>query len=610
MKQFSLLTILFFLTTMSKLSAQVYMQGDITAFSNITAFHDSTQCFSFANENYQVTINNSFVNDSFFVKDQNSGQILFSAVNNTGANPWIFSPNLSSIQGVVFDYDVVSGTAFFSGFAPMKFISGGDTIFNIISFYTLPVPNPCEYGNVSGKVYIDNNSDCVYNGTDDALQAIAVNSNANLSSGSTSYSNGYTNNLGQYSARVQKSWMTNYVVSIPSQYQFIFPSTACSPASYTYTILPQTTADFSLQCTSNVDVQSAAMHPSNARPLIPMMIHPYVSNTGCNAASGTMYLVKDSHTIYNASLSSNPPTSISGDTLSWQYFNLTNLTNGAYWNTFFAGVHLTPDNTVNIGDTLCFFVKSSLLTTDLNPANNEYSFCLPVVNSYDPNAKEVTPKGEGVNGNIPQTTPNLDYTIHFQNTGNAVAYNVSIIDTLDGDIEPKSLRILGTSHNMTPEWLTANVVKFNFYGIYLPDSNVDKAKSQGSVSFSVKLKTGLPLGTQIKNKGYIYFDSNPAIITNATVNTLYKPTAVNTFTADNTIFMYPNPANEQLTIEIPTYNNEKTNLTIYTLNSQVVKTLSISNKKTLLNINDLTAGMYFIEINNGINSYKMKFVKQ
>ena len=127
-------------------------------------------------------------------------------------------------------------------------------------------------------------------------------------------------------------------------------------------------------------------------------------------------------------------------------------------------MHLTPDNTVNIGDTLCFFVKSSLLTTDLNPSNNEYTFCLPVVNSYDPNMKEVTPKGEGVNGNIPQTTSTLDYTIHFQNTGNALAYNVFIIDTLDADIDPKSLRILGNSHSMVPEWLTANVVKFNFNG--------------------------------------------------------------------------------------------------------------------------------------------------
>lgn len=611
MKQISLIAILFLLTSMSKLNAQAYVQGDITAFANLNGFHDSTQCASMAIEDYNITINNSFLNDSFFVKDQSNGQILFSAGNSTGVSPWTFNAQPNSLIGYVSDDQVFNGMVFFSSFATMKFISGGDTIFNINSAFMLPVPDACEYGDVSGRVYIDNNTDCIYNGTDDALQSIVVQSNANLSSASSLYSSyGYTNTSGQYSAKVQKSWMTNYTVSIPTNYQFIFPSTSCSPASYNFTTVPQTTADFSLQCTSNVDVQSAALHPANARPLIPLMIHPYVSNTGCNTATGTMYLVKDPHTIYNAALSSNPPTSISGDTLSWQYFNLTNLTSSAYWNSFFAGVHLTPDNTVNIGDTLCFLVKSTILTTDLNPSNNEYSFCIPVVNSYDPNVKEVMPKGEGVNGNIPQSTSKLDYTIHFQNTGTAVAYNVSIIDTLDGDIDPKSLRILGNSHTMSPEWLSSNVVKFNFYGIMLPDSNTDKAKSQGSVSFSVKLKSGLPLGTQIKNKGYIYFDANPAIITNGTINTLYQPNGINEINSNESFFIYPNPANEVLNIEMPNFNNQETKLSVYSLNSQVVKTMTINNKKSTLNIKHLTPGLYFIQLNNGTNSYKMKFVKE
>jgi uncharacterized repeat protein (TIGR01451 family) len=611
MRQLSLFVLLTIITSFSKLSAQTYAQGDMSVMPMFSAFHDSTECASMAIENYQVIINNSFLNDSFFVKDQNNGQIMFSAVNLNGANPWIFTAQGNSIIGYVPDDQVVNGMVFFPSFTSLKFISGGDTINNINSTFLLPVPNPCEYGNVSGRVYIDNNNDCIYNGTDNALQSIFVNSNANLSSQSTYYStNGYTNTAGQYSAKVQKSWMVNYTVSIPTNYQFIFPNTTCSPASYNFTTLPQTTADFSLQCTSNVDVQSAASHPANARPLVPMMINPYVSNTGCNTASGTMYLVKDPHVVYNSTLSSNPPTSISGDTLTWQYFNLTNLTNNAYWNSFFAGVHLTPDNTVNIGDTLCFLVKSTILSTDLNPSNNEYTFCLPVVNSYDPNIKEVTPKGEGINGNIPQTTNKLNYTIHFQNTGNAPAYNVSIIDTLEGDIDAKSLQIMGASHTMSPEWLAPNVVKFNFYGIMLPDSNTSVENSQGSVSFSVKLKSALPLGTQIKNKGYIYFDFNPPIITNETINTLYQPNGINEINANESFFIYPNPANDLLTIEMPHFNNIETNMSVYSLNSQVVKTMTIRNKKSTLNVKDLAPGLYFIQLNNGSNSYKMKFVKE
>jgi hypothetical protein len=38
--------------------------------------------------------------------------------------------------------------------------------------------------------------------------------------------------------------------------------------------------------------------------------------------------------------------------------------------------------------------------------------------------------------------------------------------------------------------------------------------------YSIKLLNNLPIGTQIKNTAYIYFDFNEAVITNTTVNTL------------------------------------------------------------------------------------------
>jgi len=188
MKQLSLLVILIILTSSSKLSAQSYAQGDMSVMPMFSAFHDSTECASIAIDNYQVIINNSFFNDSFFVKDQNNGQIMFSAVNLTGANPWIFTAQGNSIIGYIPDDQVVNGMVFFPSFTALKFISGPDTINNINSTFLLPVPNPCEYGNVSGRVYIDNNNDCIYNGTDYALQALAVQSNANLSSQSSLYS--------------------------------------------------------------------------------------------------------------------------------------------------------------------------------------------------------------------------------------------------------------------------------------------------------------------------------------------------------------------------------------------------------------------------------------
>ncbi|MEZ5047624.1 MAG: T9SS type A sorting domain-containing protein [Chitinophagaceae bacterium] len=591
--------------------AQAYVLGDITAFASFTAMHDSTQCGTTAFDSWAFTVTNSFIGDSIIIKDQNFGTILAFDVNTTGQNPWNTTLNANALIPFVPDDQIANNFANFFG-PTIKIISGPDTIYNINPFFQFFVPNPCTYNTITGRVYVDNNNDCSYNAGDVALNAIPVNSTANLSSAAGTYTAyGYTNTGGTYSTKVQESWMTSVNVSIPSFYQFIFPSTTCSPTSYTFTNLPQINADFSLQCTSNVDVQASGSGPINARPNIPFLIHPMVSNTGCDSASGILTLIKDPNTVYNASLSNNPASYVNGDTLKWNYTNLSNLTNGAYWNSYFSSVHLTPSSTVNIGDTLCFTVFSTIPSTDINVANNQFSFCIPVVNSYDPNIKEVSPKGIGANGNIAPTTDLLNYTIHFQNTGTAPAINVYIIDTLSTNVDASSLRIIGASHNMSPQWLSPNVVRFNFNNISLPDSTTNEEHSHGQVRFTIKPKAGLSIGSQIKNKAHIYFDANPAIVTNTALNTIYNPSSVESIYADNILNLYPNPTNTHLNIDFKKpIHSDNVFVEIYTLNGQIVKRASLNSSKMQINVNDLGAGMYFIKIKGDSETYISKFIKE
>jgi uncharacterized repeat protein (TIGR01451 family) len=63
---------------------------------------------------------------------------------------------------------------------------------------------------------------------------------------------------------------------------------------------------------------------------------------------------------------------------------------------------------------------------DGDTSNNVYDFCYKVVNSYDPNMKEVYPVNV-----LPGYDDWFTYTIHFQNTGNAPAFNIRLRDTLD-----------------------------------------------------------------------------------------------------------------------------------------------------------------------------------
>ena len=67
--------------------------------------------------------------------------------------------------------------------------------------------------------------------------------------------------------------------------------------------------------------------------------------------------------------------------------------------------------------------------------------CLP----YDPNEKQVSPKGEGTQGYI-HNGQELTYTIHFQNVGNAPAHHVRVEDVIDANLDLSTLEIISQSH--------------------------------------------------------------------------------------------------------------------------------------------------------------------
>jgi hypothetical protein len=581
-------------------NAQNYTQGDISLNFQAVATHDTNNCQTTGQLFYMITIQNSFLGDSVKVKDMFGGTLIYEAGNSNGDNPWnVMAPNYMAF-GFLPDYQLTGGFASFFG-PDTKVISGPDTIYNINNFYGAPVTDACSYGNVTGKIYADYNNDCVFNGSDVPLMSIPASASVTLNSPSMSSTSSvaYSNTLGDYDMVVQQSWMTGYNVSIPSQYQFIFPPSVCSPVSYSFNSLPQTSVDFSLQCSSNLDVRCAILANGVVRPLMPFTLSPYVNNTGCDAASGVLKLVLDANVVYDAGLSSNPATTISGDTLMWNYTDLSNLSNGSYWNSFFAGVYLTPVSGVNIGDTLCFDLITDIPVGDVDAANNTATLCLPVVNSYDPNLKEVRPAGVGIEGFIPTTTTELTYTIHFQNTGNAVAYNVSIIDTLDSHVQAGSLEILGATHLMVPYWTASNVVQFNFNYILLPDSTTNEPLSHGAVSFKVKLNTSLPIGTEIENTAHIIFDSNPAIVTNTTLNTIATPDGINDFGIyKGSVSVFPNPFSAQTTFVIqPVKPSASYSIEITDVLGKTVKSITgLREAPFTLNRTSLESGIYFYKI--------------
>ena len=592
------------LLSFSCMNAQTYTSGLISATLTDTMYNDSTTCSCWHTGFYHITKSSSYVGDSVKIVDTATGFLYGSYGNASGASPWTFVVSFGSTGR--YDWQLLGGYVYFTD-PTLKVVSGSDTISGIPSYDSFLVTNSCLYSTVSGTVYIDNNGDCIFNSGDVGLYPPNTSILENLSSsvGSLNYAGGWTSTGGGYSWGVQQSWMINYTVFLPPSYAFIFPYSPCFSGYSAFTTLPQTGIDFPLHCTSNIDVQCYALSPGNVRLHRPFYMQPYVSNTGCDTASGQLHFIKDSRVIYNASLSSYPADTVHGDTLIWNYSGLSNLSGGAYWNSFFSDVYLTPDTTIAVGDTLCFRVYTNILVADITPANNDYTICLPVVYSYDPNVKEVIPKGTGPQGYIPAGPDTLAYSLHFQNTGSDIAYNISIIDTLDSHINASSLRILGTSHNMTPKWLTSHVVQFNFDNIYLPDSGSNEAASYGEVRFSVALNTGLPLGTQIKNTGYIYFDANPPVITNTTLNTITLPNNIDQVNTNKAVKVYPNPATDHIVVE----NLAGGEISILNLNGVVIIKQEVANDKTIIDVSRLPDGVYILKTVDNLNTTTTRFTK-
>ncbi|MCB0810255.1 MAG: T9SS type A sorting domain-containing protein, partial [Flavobacteriales bacterium] len=112
-------------------------------------------------------------------------------------------------------------------------------------------------------------------------------------------------------------------------------------------------------------------------------------------------------------------------------------------------------------------------------------------------------------------------TIRFQNTGNDTAFTVTLLDTLDMDLDPVTMEVLAASHALTQIQVdTDRVALFRFQRILLPDSGTNEAASHGFVRYRIKPVAGSPHGTEITNSAGIVFDWNEAIITNTVLNTL------------------------------------------------------------------------------------------
>jgi hypothetical protein len=270
-----------------------------------------------------------------------------------------------------------------------------------------------------------------------------------------------------------------------------------------------------------------------------------------------------------------------------------------------ATMYVPPIPTVNIGQLLVTSASINLNSgTDMILSNNNSSSYQFVVGSYDPN-DILESHGREILHSSFTSEDYLYYTIRFENTGTANAINVRIDNLLDSQLDESTLEMIGSSHDYVMDRV-GNAANWKFNNIQLPPSVADTNIGKGYVTYKIKPKTGYAVGDIIPNTASIYFDTNPAIITNTFLTEFVQQLTNDQFSSLN-FSVFPNPAREQLTVQLSGTATVK-QIRLIDMLGRTIKTENYapSNAIETLNLKEVAAGSYFVEVTSDSNQKETK----
>ncbi|CAM3884272.1 MULTISPECIES: T9SS type A sorting domain-containing protein [Flavobacterium] len=252
--------------------------------------------------------------------------------------------------------------------------------------------------------------------------------------------------------------------------------------------------------------------------------------------------------------------------------------------------------TVNGGDYLTSTAAILPIVNDVAPSNNDHTLTELVVNAYDPNDKTESHGPEILQSSF-TAEDYLIYTIRFENTGNAAAINVSIEDVLNSQLDTNTLEMVSASHAYEMDRIEKTIT-WKFNGIMLPVSQANSTVGKGYVTFKIKPLAGYAVGDIIPNTAAIYFDFNPAIVTNTFTTEFVSTLSNGSFNTEN-IHIYPNPTQGILTVN--SGNNAIQSIVLYDMLGNRLFTELPLQTETSLDISNLQTGIYILELRSNDN---------
>ncbi|WP_309640895.1 T9SS type A sorting domain-containing protein [Flavobacterium sp.] len=259
---------------------------------------------------------------------------------------------------------------------------------------------------------------------------------------------------------------------------------------------------------------------------------------------------------------------------------------------------------VSIGNLLTNSASITIPVGDINPANNNSSYSQVIVGSYDPNDKSESHGGKVLFSTF-TANDYLTYTIRFENTGTANAINVNVSDILDNHLDETTVSMVRSSHPYILERVGSHLT-WKFNGIELPPSVEDTNIGHGYIVFQVKPKAGYSLGDIIPNTADIFFDFNPAIVTNTCTTEFVNTLATKGFAFDQFSF-YPNPVKNAFHISNDVVMDS---MTITSVLGQTILTKNIEASEATIDLSLLSKGIYFVKVKAKNEEKTVKIIKE
>ena len=299
---------------------------------------------------------------------------------------------------------------------------------------------------------------------------------------------------------------------------------------------------------------------TRARPGFPVSYKLFYKNVGTDTVtSGTILFKKDSRLNF---ISASPTTSsISGDTLKWNYINLLPFDTALRQITI--NFQISPPPTVNINDTLSSSAIITPVAGDLTPGDDTSTLKQIVVGAFDPNDKTENFGGKITLQQISSGTY-INYLIRFQNVGTDTAFNITIRDTLNPKLNWNTFQTVAASHKYKLKITDQNRIKWLFENINLVDAGRNEPASHGYVLYKIKSKTDPLLGDTVKNSaGIFYFNLLKSYTQNTIVSNNIITGISNPLVDHSGMILFPNPGGDKIWIKVKERLSVKLELIIY-----------------------------------------------